>query len=119
MLSGRCYRGLSIVAYSKGNGHFVAPENMASEQNVQKDTVAIAEEVVKADLDITARMQNIAQSVPEPEKVVTPSYEYVPKKEVIVPRLSKGQMVDLLLKEKELLRQKIDAIDVLLKFYIS
>jgi len=34
-------------------------------------------------------------------------------------KLSIGQMVDLLLEEKALLKQKLDAIDTLLKFYIS
>lgn len=34
-------------------------------------------------------------------------------------RLSSGQMVDLLLEERELLKQKMEAIDVLLKHYIS
>ena len=39
------------------------------------------------------------------------------KKENIRP--SKGQMVDMLLEEKESLKAKIDAIDILLKHYIS
>lgn len=34
-------------------------------------------------------------------------------------RPSKGQMVDMLLEEKELLKAKLEAIDVLLKHYIS
>ena len=34
-------------------------------------------------------------------------------------KLSIGEMVDLLLAEKALLKQKVDAIDTLLKFYIS
>ena len=126
-----CNSGLGIGVYSKGNGHF-APENVASER--------FAEEVVKADADLAARMQGIAgdmpevvesavipdESVPEPEKVVPASYENVPRKwkivpkeEVPAPRPTKGQMVDYLLKEKELLQQKIGAIDVLLKCYIS
>ena len=45
------------------------------------------------------------------------------EKEEVIPeehkKLSIGEMVDLLLAEKALLKQKLDAIDTLLKFYIS
>jgi hypothetical protein len=86
------------------------------------------------------------ESVPEPKKDVPELNEILTEPPVIVPkavipktekdsrksnavavgtvntsqpRLSNGQMVDFLLEEKAFCKQKIDAIDVLLKHYIS
>ena len=59
------------------------------------------------------------------EKVVTEKKSSKESNAVLVgtvnahKKLSIGEMVDLLLAEKALLKQKIDAIDTLLKFYIS
>ena len=42
-----------------------------------------------------------------------------PKDQELKPQLTKGYMIDFLIKEKDSLKVKIDAIDVLLKHYIS
>lgn len=63
----------------------------------------------------------------EPKEVITPVRKpdvKSPKTPVKLvredrPRLSKGGMVDLLLEEKERLKLQIEAIDTLLKHYIS
>jgi hypothetical protein len=62
--------------------------------------------------------------VPEPMIKVKPEALEKRKKELaerneVPPRISKGALIDLLLEEKELLKSKIEAIDLLLKHYIS
>lgn len=54
----------------------------------------------------------------KPETLEKRKKELAEKKEM-PKRLSTGQMVDLLIEEKGLLKSKIEAIDLLLKHYIS
>ena len=67
------------------------------------------------------------ETIPEPLKTGMNLHDLAtyPRKEMPIeekkphPRLSNGQMVDLLLEEKQRLSIQIEAIDVLLKHYIS
>ena len=58
-------------------------------------------------------------NVPISSKNELYSEKSVPKKKTSEPRMSRGTLIDLLLEEKELLKCKIAAIDVLLTHYIS
>ena len=58
-------------------------------------------------------------SVPISPESVSHSEKSVPEKKISEPRMSRGTLIDLLLEEKELLKCKIAAIDVLLTHYIS
>lgn len=53
----------------------------------------------------------------KPEALEKKQKEFAERSKDVRP--SKGQMVDMLLEEKELLKAKIEAIDILLKHYIS
>ena len=62
------------------------------------------------------------KEIPEPRVTVKPEAFEKRKKELAETdskRLTNGQLIDLLIKERDLLKEKIAAIDILLKHYIS
>jgi len=62
------------------------------------------------------------KEIPEPRVTVKPEALEKRKKELAETdskRLTNGQLIDLLIKERDLLKEKIAAIDILLKHYIS
>jgi hypothetical protein len=99
--------GQSLTEYAKKHGKILEAKPVP----VTKEVIAVPEkketvpEVVKSEPII-----KIKPGVLEKRK------EEIAKKER---RASRGEMVDMLIQEKESLRAKIDAIDVLLKHYIS
>ena len=78
----------------------------------------------KRDKTGTEKKEIVSEPVnPEPKPLITikPGVLEKRKEEIAVKerRASRGEMVDMLITEKESLRAKIEAIDVLLKHYIS
>lgn len=80
----------TIVVYSEKHGK-VLPEKL----EIPKPLVTVKPEALER------RKKELAEIKQEPKRATV------------------GEMVDMLIKEKKLLQQKIDAIDVLLKHYIS
>jgi hypothetical protein len=99
--------GQSIVEYSEKHGH-VLPE--------KKESVS---EPAKNETEPSVIVPKIEDFSSYPRIKIKPGVLERRQKEIEHKRMSNGELIDALLKEKALLREKIDAIDVLLKHYIS
>jgi hypothetical protein len=103
--------GLSIEAYAKKSG---VSENVASEENVQGDAVAIAENefheeaVKKQAAEKEAYREKLRALVSKPAPKEITEVPYVP---------SRKEVHDFLLEERAELKAQIEAIDVLLRHY--
>lgn len=95
--------GQGLVEYSEKHGKVLPPEK-------KKVIDPVAEALWQISVDNVTKK---ADTVPEKKETVS---EPIKK---VQPRLSNGQMIDMLLEEKKELSAKIEAIDVLLKHYIS
>jgi hypothetical protein len=99
--------GQGIVEYSQKHG-LVVP--------AKKEPVPEPKETVSESVTIMPVIEKLGSY---PRITVKPGVLERRQKEIEHKRMSNGELIDALLKEKALLREKIDAIDVLLKHYIS
>ena len=103
--------GQGFIEYSQKHGKCVAekktiPVEVNHEEGLSNETLA------EISTDPRVKKEN---PTPKLKKQSPNFYEYMNKKQ----ETSRGNLIDLLLEEKESLRIKLDAIDTLLKFYIS
>jgi RNA polymerase sigma-70 factor (ECF subfamily) len=106
--------GQGIVEYSQKHGQVVPAKKEPVPEPVK--TVSEITPVVPETVIPTPKIEELA---PYPRIKIKPGVLERRQKEIEHKRMSNGELIDALLKEKALLREKIDAIDVLLKHYIS
>jgi hypothetical protein len=100
--------GQSLLEYEKKHGKVVA---------IKEDSEQVSDKTVPVPELIPSTPEVVVPD--EPIITIRPGILEKRQKELEHKRMSNGQLIDLLLQEKEILQQKIEAIDVLLKHYIS
>ena len=118
--------GQSLKEYSQKHGKELPPDKHADKKFIDP----VAEALWQKSVDNVAKEKEAKEkfkpvdSTPEMKDKIENAerlakHPYFSGKKEEHRRLSAGEMVDLLLEEKKFLQCKIDAIDVLLKHYIS
>ena len=114
--------GQTLVEWEKKHGH-VLPQEKGSVK-IKHETKLLneimkepqPEAIPKADITDEPWLNDLPD---DPRIKIIPGVLGMRQQDFAWRRMSNGELIDALLREKALLQEKIDAIDVLLKHYIS